>query len=290
MIFNPAARGNKKARTVQSLVMQRLHSAGYECALCETKGRGDATRAARNAVESGYDLLVAVGGDGTVTDVGNAVVGTGCSLGVVPSGTANLLARGLGIPTRVDRAIRTLVGPNRVRVIDVARVNDRFCLVAAGAGLDAHLMRQTPPWLKRLLGRWAYVAMVVKNAFSRPAGEFTVRTDAGVTRATALSVVVANFGDLGWSWLPIGPDISATDGKLDLCIIAPRGFLQSLALAMRLLFRRYGSTSYLKYLKADEAFIECSSPVGAQCDGELIGDTPLSVQIVPSALRVIVPK
>jgi diacylglycerol kinase (ATP) len=240
-------------------------------------------------VEAGFALVVAAGGDGTVAAAAGPLVGSTTNLGILPVGTSNNFAMSLRIPAALERSVQTVLGPNQVKLVDVARVNDTYSLVAAGAGFDARLILDTSPGLKRFAGRWAYVASAIKNGLLGPAGEFTIEADGQTVRTVALSAMVANVGRLGWRWISLGPAISCEDGKLDVCVFSPRGIEQKLAMAARLILKRYCGATYMTYIKAREVSIECSPIAPVQSDGDFIGTTPLRAFVVPSALRVIVP-
>jgi diacylglycerol kinase family enzyme len=188
----------------------------------------------RRAVAAGADLVIAAGGDGTVRACAEALAGTGIPLAIVPLGTANLVARALGVPARSDRALEVAFG-GRDRLIDLGRVTGAdgsglgseggtgiVFTAMAGIGLDAAVVEAAWPWVKRRLG-WVAYGMAAVPRLGWPASEFTIRVDgAAPVRRRARSVVVANAGLLpgGFTLLPAA---RLDDGLLDVGILAPAG-------------------------------------------------------------------
>ena len=195
------------------------HAAGWEPSFAETTPGDPGLGLARDALAAGARLVVAAGGDGTVRACAHVLAGTGVPLAIVPRGTANLAARALRIPARLDAALAVGFG-GRDRQVDLAEAGGMLFAAMAGIGLDAAVVSGTPDLLKRHLGWLAYAA----GGATRLAGRrcaFTLRLDGGppLTRL-ARSVVVGNVGLLpgGFTLLP---DARPDDGLLDVGILAP---------------------------------------------------------------------
>jgi diacylglycerol kinase family enzyme len=264
------------------------HAAGWEPFFAETSPRDHGLGLARDALTAGARLVVAAGGDGTVRACAHALAGTGVPLAIVPRGTANLAARALGIPSRLDAALAVGFG-GRDRQVDLAEADGMLFAAMAGIGLDAAVVDGTPDLLKRHLGWPAYAA----GGVTRLAGRhrmFTVRLDGGLplTRQ-ARSVVVGNAGLLpgGFALLP---DARLDDGVLDVGILAPVGPAGWGRVARRVITgSRYDDLNLERY-RACRIEIETDMKLPREVDGEVItAGRSLTVTLRPGALLVRVP-
>ena len=242
---------------------------------------------ARDALAAGARLVVAAGGDGTVRACAHALAGTGVPLAIVPRGTANLAARALGVPSRLDAALAAGFG-GCDRQIDLAGADGMLFVAMAGIGLDAAVVDGTPDLLKRHLGWLAYVAGGVTRLAGRRR-RFTLRLDDGPPLARlARSVVVGNVGLLpgGFALLP---DARLDDGLLDVGILAPAGPAWALVARRVVTGSRHDDLNLERY-RARRVEIEVAADLPREVDGEVI--TPgrsLTVTVRPGALLVRVP-
>src|ERR1700733_9328727 len=246
--------------------------------------------AANGAALDGIDLVVAVGGDGTVRGCAEGLAGSGVPLGIVPHGTANLLARSLGIPAHPRAALAAAVDPDGpARLIDLAVADDEVPFTAmAGMGLDAAVVAGT-----RLKHQFGWLAYAVSGAahLTLPPSRVSIRLDGGApVERTARSVVVGNSGLLpgGFSLLP---DARPDDGLLDVGVLAPRGPLGWPRLAARVLARSHNEDGMLERFQARKVEISATAPLPREVDGELVAAShSLTVTVVPSALTVRMPR
>jgi undecaprenyl-diphosphatase len=265
---------------------------------CITTSAAEGRATAERAISAGAELVVVVGGDGSVRSAAALLAGTGITLGIVPGGTGNLLAGALGIPRRPGPAAAALASA-RERPIDMARatVGDRATsgmpfLVAAGVGFDARVMAATTDRRKRSLGIGAYFATAVAVAARmRP---FAVRlvVDGVVHETDALAVLVANTGELIPGLvrprLPLIPD----DGLLDVLVARGRGAVGGSRAAVELLLGRGVHTAvgpYAARMAARHVEIEAAAGEPVEVDGDVVGAGRLVAEIAPGSLRVLVP-
>jgi YegS/Rv2252/BmrU family lipid kinase len=245
--------------------------------------------AANSAALDGVDLVVAVGGDGTVRGCAEGLAGTGVPLGVVPHGTANLLARTLGVPGHPRAALALALGPGGVdRTIDLAVADEVPFTAMAGMGLDAAVVAGTR--LKHQFGWLAYAMSGAVHLALAPS-RFSIRLDDGAAaEREARSVVVGNSGLLPGGFRLL-PDARLDDGLLDVGVLAPHGPLGWTRLAARVLTRSHRQDRMLERFQARKVEITASAPLPREVDGELLpASHSLTVAVQPSALTVRMPR
>ncbi|HET6192551.1 MAG TPA: diacylglycerol kinase family protein [Trebonia sp.] len=266
---------------------------GWRAEFLVTEKAEDGVTAASSAALDGIDLVVAVGGDGTVRGCAEGLARTGVPLAIVPHGTANLLARTLRVPGHPKAALGVALavtqGAGGVdRTIDLAVADEVPFTAMAGMGLDAAVVAGT-----RLKHQFGWLAYAVSGAahLALPPSRFSIRLDGGApVERTARSVVVGNSGLLpgGFSLLP---DARPDDGLLDVGVLAPRGPLGWPRLAARVLARSHHEDGMLERFQARKVEISATAPLPREVDGELVAASrSLTVTVVPSALTVRMPR
>lgn len=293
VVLNPVAGQEDTDRVLRLLAGAfAVRRAGFD--IVTTSGPGDAERFAREAAQLGYRAVVAVGGDGTVGEVITGLAGTGVPLGIVPKGTGNQVAYNLGIPRSVEAAVDAVVNGETVPM-DLGQVeNGRYFAVAAGVGWDAAVVSVATRELKDRWGFGAYLYAALRVGATPPIARYRITADGETLEVDAAMVLAANMG-LIVSNPPalnvrIGPGVSHRDGKLDVCIFAPRTLPQAAGLVWRMYRRRYAGDDRLIYLQAREVIVESDPPVVTETDGELLGETPMRARAVPGGIHVLVPR
>jgi diacylglycerol kinase family enzyme len=242
---------------------------------------------AKAAVTAGAALVLASGGDGTVTACAGGVAGSGIPLAVLPAGTGNLLARNLGVPLGLDEALAVaLTGTERL--LDVGVANGRPFVVLAGLGFDAEMLADAGEDLKRRAGWAAYALSALHHLWDRPI-RVELRADGGLPlRRWASGVIVGNVGTLQAS-IRLLPDATPDDGLLDVAVLTAWGVIGWLGLAADVLLLRR-KTSHLTRLTCKQLTVTSRRPWPWQVDGEVIGPTrELQVSLLPGDLLVRVP-
>jgi YegS/Rv2252/BmrU family lipid kinase len=297
VVLNPVA-GTSSAERVRRAINQhfdpretRIEGAEGHCEIHETEHGVSCSDAVREAVGRGYDLVIAAGGDGTVSAVANGLVGTDTPLAILALGTANVLARELGIPLDLDAACRLAADPHASRNIDAMRVGANCYLTQLGVGLDAIMIRDTDREAKRRFGRIAYLWTATTNLLGFQPRRFTVTADNRVFHFRASQIVIANCGVLGQRPFRWGPDIHPDDGRLDVCIIRARSLWHYIQIAWHVLLGQHRQSPNVRYVSARHALaIASKRPLPVQADGEIIGETPVTVEVAPGVVRVVVPR
>jgi YegS/Rv2252/BmrU family lipid kinase len=287
-------RKGRKVRGVVDEVRRTLEAADWKVDSDVVKRERDLTRVAARAVKSGCDVVVIVGGDGAVLQVVPALADTQVALGIIPTGTGNLLAGNLGIPRGIAEAARTIVS-GRHRRIDLGRVTVDGATydfsVACGVGFDAQVMDKTGPDQKRRWGRLAYLANAVRQTGGISNVPHEITLDGVRTTTEGAQVFIANFGRMFAGVAPrraMLPD----DGLLDVIVVRASGPLRGLLSGWEALRQKDLGESpegHVFRAQAREVRIETTPSRLVEVDGTVVGRTPIVVSIVPSALTVIVP-
>lgn len=291
VILSPVA-GTGSADEVHQALERHFNCDDGSCQVHVLQLHDDLTDLARTAAARGSDLVIAAGGDGTVGAVADGLVGSEARLGIVPMGTANVLARELGIPVDLDGALGLLAGPFATAELDALKVEGRHYFTQVGVGIDALMIRDTPREQKRRFGRLAYIWTGLARLIGFQPRRFRLEIDGRAVRTRASQVLVANCGTLGQAPFRWGSDIRPNDGRADVCIVRAKSALDYLSLSWRVLTGRHRADRNVHYQVAARAItIDVERhPLPVQADGEIIGQTPLTVEVVPSAVRVVVPE
>ncbi|GGJ83156.1 sphingosine kinase [Pilimelia anulata] len=254
----------------------------------ETSAADPGLGQARDAVESGAEVVFVCGGDGTVMSAVSALVGTEVSMAVLPAGTGNLLAANLGLATDLGAGLAVAL-EGGLRRLDVGRVEGRHFVVMAGMGFDAHMLDATSDTAKARIGWPAYVLGAVKHLQDRPI-RVTVRVDgAAPVRRRARSVLVANVGRLQGG-VPLFSEAQPDDGVLDIAILTPNTLRKWIALGWGLVRRRKGVPS-IEFFRGARVEVTSDRPQPRQLDGDLVeASDRLVVEVVPQALLLCVPR
>lgn len=273
-------------RTLRSALSGR----DRECEVHETLKHEDVASTVRDAVGRGFDVVVAAGGDGTVSAVANGLVGTDAMLAIIPLGTTNVLARELAVPLELEAACELAAAGAAVAHVDAMRVGESCYFTQIGVGVDALMIDETSEADKRRIGALAYVWTMLKHLVGYKPRRLTVTADGRNVRTRSLQVILANCGTLGVSGLRWGPAVEADDGRIDVCVFRPRSPLDYPRIAWRFLIGRHGEEPNLTFLQASKTVsVEADEPLPVQGDGEIIMQTPVRVEVVPRAIRVVVP-
>lgn len=270
--------------SIAASLQQRL-SDEFSLEIAVVGSSHEATDAARQAAARA-DVVVAVGGDGTVADVATGMFGSPAALGIVPAGSTNITARTLGIPRTPEAAIALLAGSHFRRTIDVGRSDNRSFLHIAGAGFDAELFKGADPHWKRRLGWIAYLPAAAAALRLAPSHVRVIADDVPIEADSAL-VLIANGGSAIAPEFRIYPGIAVDDGWLDVLIFTPTTAIQiarTLGDASR---QRLDRSPHVIRHRARDVRIEATPELSVQLDGDPRGTTPREFHLIPNGLRII---
>jgi diacylglycerol kinase (ATP) len=252
---------------------------------CKTEGKGHAYEIAKNAAKQGYDIVVAIGGDGTVNETASGLVNSDTALGIMPNGSGNGLARGLGIPISIRRAAK-IITTGKIRSIDVGQIGTQHFFVIAGLGLDAMIGKRFEEG--RIRGPAPYYIAGVREFFRYQEPTYEIKFEGQTIRTRALLVAVANTKQYGNNAI-IAPNASPDDGLLDLAIIEPTSFVSAVYYLPSLFTGRIDRAPFTRIYRATKFQIYREFPAPYTLDGEVFeGKNLISVTMLPKALQVIV--
>src|SRR5262245_24736828 len=290
LISNPkTGRYVSRRKTIQELASD-LNAQGVEVELKFTAGPGDAAVLAAKAANNGSTDVIVAGGDGTINEAIQGMVGTKSRLGILPRGTANVLARELGLPLNIDEAINIAALGRSRRIhfgvaIDETTNRRRHFVLMAGIGLDASVVRRVQPGLKKRIGKGAFWLSGLSHLAKWNPSPFTLEIEGKTYKATfaAIGKAARYGGDL-----ILTPRARLDEPSFEICIIESVSrvqYLHLLSYAMR--EGMPDDKRGVQFVKASQVLAVGDAPV--QVDGELIGHLPMRFEISPHSLEVIVP-
>ena len=288
LILNPTTVDDAAATT--AFVERRCIAAGWDkVSVRHTTPDDPGTTAARDAIAEGAELVLCSGGDGTLAATAAGMTHSGVPMGILSSGTGNLLSRNLDIPLDLDQALTVALGAN-TRLIDVGQVDGHTFVVMAGIGFDATVMAEASGSLKARLGWLAYVVAGVRS-LSTDSMNVTIKLDdtETVVHSRARTVLVGNVGQLQGG-LPLLPDADPSDGILDVILIAPHTVADWVTTAWRIVRRRTTTDGRLQRCRARRVELHTRRPHPRQFDGEVLPSSrSLHATVDAAALLVKVP-
>ena len=291
VVLNPVA-GISEPGEVRAQIEATLQAHGLPMEIYETRGESDEDirQLVRAAVRQGFQLFISAGGDGTLSDVIDGLVGSDIPLVIIPTGTWNALARALDIPLQVQPAIDLLFQPHRIQTIDAMQVGQRYFVLSVSAGIGAMTMKDVERKDKRRLGKLADLQKAVAEMLEFRAFPFDVKIDGAVTKFRAAELMVANTSILGLKALRLDPNIRMDDGKLNVCRLYANSVSDYLKLGISMLRGDQERNWNMLCVDAyDEVEISSRERIPVQGDGDVIGHLPVTVKLRPKAIRIVTP-
>lgn len=244
--------------------------------------------AAARAAAATRDVVIAVGGDGTVSDIATGLLGSEAVLGIVPAGSTNIVAANLGIPRDYRAAVQLLAGRYATRPIDVGLSNGHCFLHMAGAGFDAEIFHRVNRPLKGILGWPAYLPAAL-GALRLPPARVRVTVDGLTRESVAPLVLVANGGSVIREDFELFTGIAVDDGQFDVLIFSTVTIGQVANVLGLTGIRRLDHSPHVLRIRGSTAVIESHPAMRVQLDGDVRGHTPATFELVPLGLRIAVP-
>jgi len=270
---------------VPQLIEEYLDAAIFDASVVFTDGASHARQLTSEAVNNNYDLVVAVGGDGTVNEVASALVGTNTTFGIIPCGSGNGLSRFLNIPMDIKKAIKNL-NTARFEIIDSARANGEPFFNMAGMGFDAHISEVFSHDKKR--GFITYVKSSFREISNYKSQNYHIEIDGKVYEREAFMLSFANSSQYGNN-AHISPHASVQDGLIDVCIIKAFPIWRLIEMGIRMLTKTVDKTGYVEIIRGKNIKVTRDNPGPMHLDGEPhIAGTSVEINVVPNSLKIIV--
>lgn len=281
--------GNGRCRKIWPSIESHLRESGVDYKAFFTEKPGHAKEIAAEAAKAGFEVVVSVGGDGTLSEVVNGIYGTGATLGVIPAGSGNDFCRAFAFDIKdIVHSCNVLIN-GKAQLIDVGRVDDRFFINVGGAGFDAEVGNMANIWGKKYFpGFAAYVASILRVLVSFSPRELTIELDGKEHRLKAWLVAVGNaqyFG--GGLW--VTPNADVFDRLFDVCVVGETTKLELLRVLPRVFKGKHLAHPAVQVYRAGRVKIGGPSELVSQADGEIIGNLPVVFSIAEEQLAVILP-
>jgi diacylglycerol kinase (ATP) len=306
LLYNPLSgrRHGRRLADVES-VATVLRTAGVEVSIAPTRGAAETGAQAKEAINAGCDVIFACGGDGTIHDVLQALVGTNAALGIIPLGTANSLAHDLGLPLSPANAARAALTA-QTRRITVGKVEyqdataqpaSRYFTITAGIGVDAHLFYKLNAAAKRHLGMASYYAKATQLWLTHPMQNFEVEISQEIAQplqaevSQLLAVRIRHFGGV---LRQLAPGASLERDDLRLVLFRTRSRLAYLLYVLRGMLATKAHVPGIELLHSSRVICRPLASadqrrIYVEADGELLGTLPARITVVPNALNILMP-
>lgn len=289
VIYNPTA-GREVFKKHLPMVLEKLEIKGYEASAHATTGEGDAGEAANKAVHNNFDLVVAVGGDGTINEILNGIAGEEVrpKLGIIPAGTTNDFARALGIPLKVEKAIDIIVNDTSM-LLDIGKVNDQYFMNIAGGGDLTELSYDVPSKLKAMLGQLAYYMKGIEMLpFIKPV-QTKIEFDGEVMDENIMLFLVGNTNSVG-GFEKLAPDAKVNDGYFDLIILKKTNLAEFIRIATLALRGAHLEDKNVIYRQAKHIQVTPKDKMQLNIDGEYGGLLPGEFFNLQQHIEFLVPE
>ena len=270
---------------IPDLIEERLDKDKFDYRIAETQHAGHATDLAREAVEEGVDLVVAVGGDGTVNEVGRSLINTKSALGILPCGSGNGLARHLNLPMNLKKCI-DIINCYDVKALDYGIINDHPFFCTCGMGFDAFISMKFAEAGKR--GPITYMQKVLEEGLSYEPETYVIEDEDGTHRYKAFLVSAANASQYGNNAY-IAPQASMSDGLLDIIIMEPFDLIEAPQVAIELFNKTLDKNLKIKTFRAKHIHIRRKKEGVIHYDGDPItSDADVDISVVPKGINIVV--
>ena len=287
IIANPIS-GKGKSKVIAERALERLTSSGRRGRLALTTRRGDARRLAQKAIQNGCRWLIACGGDGTIHEIVNAIAARPhIVLGLIPCGRGNDFARALKIPKDPAQAIQVLLNGKPFEV-DVGRIGDFYFDTIVTCGYDAEVSRRASEANVPFSGTATYVYTAITTLFSYNTPAVRLEGDFGVYEGEILLAATGITPHYGGGF-KIVPNAVMNDGLFDVCIIKPVSRLTVLSMLVKLFWGGHTAHPAVSIQRTKSLTIHTDPPTLLYADGEKVGYTPATVELVERGLTVLVP-
>ncbi|VAW30248.1 Transcription regulator [contains diacylglycerol kinase catalytic domain] [hydrothermal vent metagenome] len=285
-IVNPTSGIHRHIRLTEA-INKHINTQKFVSEIKKTNYAGHAVELSREAVRQKTDIVIAVGGDGTINEVASQIIGSDTVLGIIPQGSGNGLARHLGIPRTIQGAMR-LINRQHVTEIDTASINGVPFVSIAGVGFDALIAKLFAKGERR--GFFSYAHLISTNFLYYKPKKYQLKFEDGNTLKTkALFISFANSNQFGYN-TAIAPNALLRDGKLDVIVVQKPGIFELPLIANLLLLRAIDMSRYVQSFRSEHFWVYQKKNRVVNIDGEARKiDKKLEVKVHPLSLKIIIP-
>lgn len=285
-ILNPTA-GKGRARRLKDRIetYQKNQNARFE--IVETLHPGHGEQLAREACKKGFTHIISVGGDGTLLEVVNGVAGEDVAVGIIPCGTGNDFSRTLGLPSDLEGQLQ-VISKGKERRVDLGKAKGRFFINVFSLGIDALITRETQNIKRYLPGSIAYIAATIKMLMKFRPVEITLNAGDKNFKGKVMLVAFGNGAFYGGG-MRITPGAQLDSGKFQVCVVKALGKFAFLKLFPLVFTGRHVNRKEVLVFEAGHIFVESEDRVFLNADGDVVGECPVEVGILPGAVRVMTP-
>ena len=286
-ILNPVAGKGRSVNAIEQ-VKKIFDEQKAEYEVWTTTYAGEATELARKAAEQGHENIISVGGDGTILEVVTGLVGTNCTMGIIPAGTGNDFVRSLGIAVDVEEAARMILAGN-TKKIDIGKTEeDNYFINVAGCGFDTEVLYCMDGFKKHFRGQIPYILGLLKALFGYKCISAKIELDDRVIEQGIFIIAIANGKTYGGG-MNVAPGAEVADGLFDITVVDAVSILTVLSILPRFIKGKHGKIRQIKSYRSSGVRVTCDKKVPINMDGEIIGTMPMSFEVVPQALNMFVP-
>ena len=282
-IVNPIS-GTGRQQDIDVKISQIIDADLFDSKIHYTTSKGHAAIISKDLVANNVDVIVAVGGDGTVNEVAQAMVNSSSILGIIPTGSGNGLARHLSIPQNVLKAL-SLINTLNVKQIDSCTANNQFFMNVSGLGYDAHISHCFAK--EKIRGMKTYVKLILSEWWTYTVKNYEIHINNNlVFKGEAVQISFANGTQFGNN-VVVSPESIDNDGEIELCILKPFRFFEIPHLLLALATRRFHLHKRMQIIKCSSARISCDG-TRLHLDGEPKNfESPLNLKVFPQSIRII---
>ena len=289
ILINPVA-GSTDVKTLKKVCEEQFHAAGWQTRIHLTNVDENLSEIINTEIANGADLVVAAGGDGTVSAVAACLLETHVPLGIISTGTWNAIARYLLIPPAPRAAIELMTGKHTTRKLDMMAVDKSIHVMNLSVGFTAAVINGTDRKQKRKLGNLAYVKHIFKSLFGLEMPRYIIEADGSIYKGRASEIFIANYGVIGLHFLEDGMNVLPDDGKVEILILKARTILDLPFLVWQVFVKPEKRTPKYRRVSASKKIVITTIPPAlVHADGESLGETPVTVKVLPRTVSVIAP-
>ena len=283
-IINPIS-GIGKQKTIEKLAQMLIEKNVFDYDFVYTNAPKHATILAKQAAQEGINIVAVVGGDGSVNEVGNALIGSNTALAIIPSGSGNGLARHLGIPIDLKKAIASLHN-SKIQKMDTVKINNTSFINIAGIGFDAHIAWEFSKFGKR--GFSSYIKVALREFFKYKIQNYELTIDGNKISKNAFLICFANGSQWGNNVL-IAPQANILDGEIEVVILNKISFLKIPILAYKLVRKKVHTSKLVETFRGKKIFIKQHNFI-AHIDGEPMEfGNEITIEVNPLSLNIVIP-